>query len=200
VVDEAGGVRHCFGADVLDQRANAVTRFIGLATMLASGGAGQMYPNTTNPHVATGDGIAMAYRGGATISNMEFVQFHPTAMYGRCGAGKKPGPGVAWLSIRRRRRGSGGGRCCQHVMCLGAGSCCFAAACSWARAWSGCCTVQQLLAAPGRPPPWLQCLTPPLLAGSPCRAGPETGGRTFLITEAVRGEGGILLNMAGAWW
>lgn len=74
----------------------------------------QVYPNTTNPHVATGDGIAMAHRAAATISNMEFVQFHPTALYGSAGA--------------------------------------------------------------------------------------DTGGRTFLITEAVRGEGGILLNMAGEAW
>ena len=77
-----GGIqRHCFGVDVLDQKSNAMCRFIGLSTMLASGGAGQVYPNTTNPHVATGDGIAMAYRAGAVISNMEFVQFHPTALY-----------------------------------------------------------------------------------------------------------------------
>ncbi|GLC37807.1 hypothetical protein PLESTB_001478700 [Pleodorina starrii] len=87
VVDEYGGTLHCFGADVLDQRANTMTRFLGLATMLASGGAGQVYPNTTNPHVATGDGIAMAYRAHANVSNMEFVQFHPTGLYNPAGTG-----------------------------------------------------------------------------------------------------------------
>jgi L-aspartate oxidase len=74
VIDEAAGAPHCFGADVLDTRSHSMTRFLGLATMLASGGAGQVYPSTTNPHVATGDGIAMAYRAGAAVSNMEFIQ------------------------------------------------------------------------------------------------------------------------------
>lgn len=81
VVDEVAGQLHCFGVDVLDQQSNCMTRFLGLSTMLATGGAGQVYPNTTNPHVSTGDGMAMAYRAGAAISNMEFVQFHPTALY-----------------------------------------------------------------------------------------------------------------------
>ncbi|PNH12748.1 L-aspartate oxidase 1 [Tetrabaena socialis] len=87
VVDEYGGAPHCFGADVLDQRGNIMTRFLGLSTLLASGGAGQIYPNTTNPHVSTGDGIAMAYRAHANVSNMEFVQFHPTGLYNPKGAG-----------------------------------------------------------------------------------------------------------------
>lgn len=116
VVDTANGTPHCFGVDVLDQRANQMCRFISLTTMMASGGAGQVYPNTTNPHVATGDGMAMAYRAGATISNMEFVQFHPTALFS--GGALEPG-------------------------------------------------------APGK------------------------AGRTFLITEAVRGEGGMLYNLSG---
>jgi L-aspartate oxidase len=76
-----GGVSHCFGADVLDVQSGAIVRFTASATMLASGGAGQLYPATTNPSVATGDGIAVSYLAGADIANVEFVQFHPTALY-----------------------------------------------------------------------------------------------------------------------
>jgi L-aspartate oxidase len=55
VVDEVSGALHCFGVDVFDQRDNSMARFLGLSTMLATGGAGQVYPSTTNPHVATGE-------------------------------------------------------------------------------------------------------------------------------------------------
>jgi len=69
----------CYGAIV--QKDNGERLFLrGKATVLCSGGAGQLYRYTTNPEVATGDGVAMAYRAGATVRDMEFVQFHPTAL------------------------------------------------------------------------------------------------------------------------
>lgn len=71
---------YCHGVDTLNTEIQQITRFVGKVTLLASGGAGHIYPLTTNPLVATGDGIAMAHRAQAVISNMEFVQFHPTAL------------------------------------------------------------------------------------------------------------------------
>lgn len=71
----------CFGAYVLDIKEAKVKTFISKFTVLASGGNGQVYETTTNPIVATGDGIGIAYRAKAEISEMEFIQFHPTALY-----------------------------------------------------------------------------------------------------------------------
>jgi L-aspartate oxidase len=73
--------RTCFGAYIFDPRTEQTEVFAAPITILASGGIGQVYQNTTNPQIATGDGIAMAYRAKARIKHMEFVQFHPTALY-----------------------------------------------------------------------------------------------------------------------
>ena len=73
--------RNCWGAYVLICNQNKVEKITSKATVLATGGLGQVYLHTTNPAIATGDGFAMAYRSGALLGNMEFIQFHPTSLY-----------------------------------------------------------------------------------------------------------------------
>lgn len=90
----------CYGAYVLDISTNRVDTFLSKVTLMATGGCGAVYQTTTNPLVATGDGIAMVYRAKGTVKDMEFVQFHPTALY-------HPGDRPSFL-ITEAMRGYGG--------------------------------------------------------------------------------------------
>lgn len=71
----------CYGAYVLNPQSGKVDTFLAKVTLMATGGVGAVYQTTTNPLVATGDGIAMVYRAKGTVKDMEFIQFHPTALY-----------------------------------------------------------------------------------------------------------------------
>lgn len=73
----------CYGAYVLDQKNKTVKRITAKVTLVATGGAGHVYKNTTNPSIATGDGIAFVHRARGKVSNMQYIQFHPTAMYSK---------------------------------------------------------------------------------------------------------------------
>lgn len=71
----------CYGAYVLNEESEKIDTFLAKVTVMATGGVGAVYTTTTNPLIATGDGIAMVYRAKGTVRDMEFIQFHPTALY-----------------------------------------------------------------------------------------------------------------------
>ncbi|MDR0429858.1 MAG: L-aspartate oxidase [Tannerellaceae bacterium] len=80
VTRQTSGIE-CFGAYIMDLTTGEIHTFLSKVTLMATGGIGAVYQTTTNPLVATGDGIAMVYRAKGTVKDMEFVQFHPTALY-----------------------------------------------------------------------------------------------------------------------
>ncbi|MFN8252087.1 MAG: L-aspartate oxidase [Ferruginibacter sp.] len=91
----------CYGVYVLNLQTNKIEKIAAAVTLLATGGNGQVYRTTTNPSIATGDGVAMVYRAKGRIENMEFIQFHPTALY-------EPGVRGQSFLITEAVRGDGG--------------------------------------------------------------------------------------------
>jgi L-aspartate oxidase len=90
----------CYGVYVLNLQTQQIEKILARITVLATGGCGQAYRTTTNPRIATGDGIAMVYRAKGKIENMEFIQFHPTALF-------EPGVSPSFL-VTEAVRGDGG--------------------------------------------------------------------------------------------
>src|SRR5690606_6477329 len=99
-VDKYSDNIECYGIYALNTKEDRVEKFLSKVTVMASGGAGHIYSSTTNPVIATGDGIAMVYSAKGRVRNMEFIQFHPTALY-------NPGAYPAFL-ISEAVRGFGG--------------------------------------------------------------------------------------------
>ncbi|HLF46053.1 MAG TPA: L-aspartate oxidase [Chitinophagaceae bacterium] len=91
----------CYGVYVLNLKSNRIEKILAKITLFATGGNGQVYRTTTNPFIATGDGVAMVYRAKGRIENMEFIQFHPTALY-------QPGVRAQAFLITEAVRGDGG--------------------------------------------------------------------------------------------
>lgn len=94
-----GGQEACAGAFVFSEEDRVFDAFYAPVTMLATGGLGQVYFHTSNPRIATGDGVAIAYRAGIAVANLEFIQFHPTILYN---------PGREPFLISEAVRGEGG--------------------------------------------------------------------------------------------
>ncbi|CAI6009134.1 unnamed protein product [Closterium sp. NIES-65] len=171
---EDGGQSTCYGVEALDTETGQIIRFIAGSTLLATGGAGHVYPNTTNPTVATGDGVALALRAGAVISNMEFIQFHPTALADAGLPIHPPGPRPNSFLISEAARGAGG------LLYNQAGECFMLHYDPQAELTPQDVFHPTALADAGLP------IQPP---------GPRPN--SFLISEAVRGAGGLLYNQAG---